>query len=796
MKQSRPPDECERRQRLRHDTSGSSQWQLAPEPRIASIIPQPISQGEVREIRVPDDTVFYGFLCGDHKKTMHSLMQLTGTQVSLHKGPEAFVRIEGTGAQCEHAAGRLAEKLVEFEALERYSKVEVFVPLTQKFFDFFIGPGGVNIDLIHKSISHKLREPSKNRVRITLDKEHIPPVVKVIARVVGVTRAEIEEAVNAVRARLADFERLQGHRSVVVPAGPAFQAFLLGERAARLDALEDELRVHISLRPAAPGARTREVRVTGGEAAERDRAVECVRAKLAEFRESTPAQLPLPLPSPPSQPSPPSPAPPHATSPPKCAAAARPRSAEACAPRAVGENASVVHTFGDRRQGVLHSWKEKSSQPLTTSPFNSSSFERGYGFILHDDGTQIFVHARDLQAAEGLAIGAYVEYTQVVDATKGKPQAEHVVVLTSLRTRMSEKAASPLCLAPLPAVAQKEALPSSVQRGEKLLVEQEPSASSSELVHAAAVASEEGGASVSARETALEGGGGGADLLMVRLLALREHLERCRRIAELLTRKPQALAVAWNLRFSRRSLVPDVLAQFGQLTTGVAGGTGPVQLWRNTNVTFVDALGVAEPGIDQGGLTIELHATFWCEVFKPEHALFEQGDGGRYLPRAGAPTDALEAVGRMLLKSIIDDHPTGRLLSRFVFEFLADSHERRVFPPDQPLEALRALEDFDPELAKQWRRCALEMGDENLSQLTLSLFEPSLGDGVVTRGNVAAAVVAGCRRKLLLERRAELEALRRGFTFKFNMDLALQLARMHVHVACGMCMCVCVCACV
>ena len=162
----------------------------------------------------------------------------------------------------------------------------------------------------------------------------------------------------------------------------------------------------------------------------------------------------------------------------------------------------------------------------------------------------------------------------------------------------------------------------------------------------------------------------------------------------------------------------------------------------------------------------------------------EQGDGGRYLPRAGASVEALEATGRMLLKSIIDDHPTGRLLSRFVFEFLADSHERRVFLPSQPLEALRALEDFDPGLAKQWRRCVLEMGDEELSHLTLEVFEPSLGEGVVTRANVAAAVVAGCRRKLLLERQVELEALRRGFTFDSRMDLAMQLARSWVHIAC------------
>ena len=69
------------------------------------------------------------------------------------------------------------------------------------------------------------------------------------------------------------------------------------------------------------------------------------------------------------------------------------------------------------------------------------------------------------------------------------------------------------------------------------------------------------------------------------------------------------------------------------------------------------------------------------------------------------------------------------------------------------------------------------MGDDELSYLTLDEFEPSLGEGAVTRANVAEAVVAGCRRKLLLERRVELEALRRGFTFDSRMDLALQLAR-------------------
>ena len=41
---------------------------------------------------------------------------------------------------------------------------------------------------------------------------------------------------------------------------------------------------------------------------------------------------------------------------------------------------------------------------------------------------------------------------------------------------------------------------------------------------------------------------------------------------------------------------------------------------------------------------------------------------------------------------------------------------------------------------------------------------------------VGAGVLAGCRQRLLLERRAELEALRRGFTLGGAIDLALQLA--------------------
>ncbi len=87
---------------------------------------------------------------------------------------------------------------------------------------------------------------------------------------------------------------------------------------------------------------------------------------------------------------------------------------------------------------------------------------------------------------------------------------------------------------------------------------------------------------------------------------------------------------------------------------------------------------------------------------------------------------------------MLDDHPTGRLLGRFAFDFLSDAHERRVFglvrvgprveanPDPNPnpnpnprrvfgatRDALRALADFDPELALRWRWCLQVRGSRD-----------------------------------------------------------------------------------
>ena len=258
------------------------------------------------------------------------------------------------------------------------------------------------------------------------------------------------------------------------------------------------------------------------------------------------------------------------------------------------------------------------------------------------------------------------------------------------------------------------------------------------------------------------------ELLMVRYMALRQHFE-CLRMAA------RAGTATWNFKLARGSLVSGVLEHFQKLSMG-ANLSGPVQLWRNTRVAFE-----GEAGVDEGGPTAEMHALFWVEVCKPAHGLFEQREGdGRYLPKRGAPPEQLESVGRVLLKSIVDDHPTGPQLARFLFLFLRGRCclEPQGATDARAHEALHTLADFAPGLAKQWREHALEASADQLArdELTLDMFDETLGEGAVTRDNVAAAVVAGCRRVLLEGREEELKALERGFTFSGKVDLALQLA--------------------
>jgi hypothetical protein len=181
-----------------------------------------------------------------------------------------------------------------------------------------------------------------------------------------------------------------------------------------------------------------------------------------------------------------------------------------------------------------------------------------------------------------------------------------------------------------------------------------------------------------------------------------------------------------------------------------------------------------------------MFSSFFSEVLLQDAGLFEgvrevdtnggSGSGnisiGLLPSPTASPTD-LMVIGRVMCKCVLADRPLGRGLGRFLFEYLVDAHERHVF--HEPLAAIRALADYDPELAQRWSQLLASP----LEGLTLDLFDPSAEDDEVPaeRGAIGRAIIAGCRYKLLGSRRSSLEALRQGFADQtlHGFDLTMQL---------------------
>ena len=117
-------------------------------------------------------------------------------------------------------------------------------------------------------------------------------------------------------------------------------------------------------------------------------------------------------------------------------------------------------------------------------------------------------------------------------------------------------------------------------------------------------------------------------------------------------------------------------------------------------------------------------------------------------------------------------------MSGFVFEYLCGAHKWCTFVSDQPRVALQALAEFDPQLSSQWE-ALLAYDVKTHAALTRDLFDDELTntEASLSRANVAETVIAGCRRRLLVDRHASLEALKCGFTFK-GINVTLQLAAM------------------
>jgi hypothetical protein len=258
-----------------------------------------------------------------------------------------------------------------------------------------------------------------------------------------------------------------------------------------------------------------------------------------------------------------------------------------------------------------------------------------------------------------------------------------------------------------------------------------------------------------------------ADAFLARFMAFRQHVELLLKFLPSKTARTKA----WKMHIRRGSLCSDIIASFSVNFTRT-------KLFQSTEVTFVDKFGQDEDGVDEGGLTAELYGGFFREVLLDVHGLFEgtsvEGTSSAsigLLPRPSAPADALAAVGRAVCKCILDDQPLGRGLGRFVFEYLADAHERRVFR--DPHAALATMADHDPDLARHWEQLLLRPQPG----LTLDLFDDWLGaeELAPTSEAFGHAIIAGCRRRLLTDREASLRALRDGFAEQGDVDLTLQL---------------------
>ena len=258
-----------------------------------------------------------------------------------------------------------------------------------------------------------------------------------------------------------------------------------------------------------------------------------------------------------------------------------------------------------------------------------------------------------------------------------------------------------------------------------------------------------------------------------RLLAFRQYLEMRRLCVGVKSNtKP------WQLRVRRPPfLVADVLEHFGSGQRREKPERVLKQLYSLTSVTFIDPrTGLEEEGDDLGGLTRELYSLFWREVLREEHGLFERAVGndspGGCLPRPSAPPEALEAVGRVLLKCIIDDHPIGHGVCPFVLDQLVHGDAGAALELGSPASALSALARFDASLAESWRQL-LEV-PEHVAGLTYEDFDPDAPDIYVPPAAVGEAIRMGVTQRLLTSRAGAFAALRRGA--HSAEDLTVQLA--------------------
>eukprot|EP01052_Picozoa_sp_SAG31_P027360 SAG31_NODE_2556_length_5495_cov_27.724055_2_plen_639_part_00 len=132
-----------------------------------------------------------------------------------------------------------------------------------------------------------------------------------------------------------------------------------------------------------------------------------------------------------------------------------------------------------------------------------------------------------------------------------------------------------------------------------------------------------------------------SESFLARFMAFRQYVEMLLKYATPKTAKTRP----WKIEIHRDRLCQDMIQSFS------GSSFSKVKLFQRTEVTMIDRFGIKEDGVDQGGLTAELYASFFREVLVAEVGLFEGADtyddsstSIGLLPKATAHPEALQAV--------------------------------------------------------------------------------------------------------------------------------------------------------
>ncbi|EFC46436.1 predicted protein [Naegleria gruberi] len=185
---------------------------------------------------------------------------------------------------------------------------------------------------------------------------------------------------------------------------------------------------------------------------------------------------------------------------------------------------------------------------------------------------------------------------------------------------------------------------------------------------------------------------------------------------------------------------------------------------------------VGEIGMDLGGITSNMYTEFFRQSIQNDHNIFECGSSsktGGYLPKADAPVEVCESIGKILIKTIYDQRVIPEVLSPFIFKFL--SHKYSSSDPDyNSLQVtFRDLEQFDESMARSLRMLLTHEGVHEWEISFDGLGQDS--NRMVNDQNKHDYVKMKMRNVLLLSRLEQLKAIRKGFNSLVELQPQLAL---------------------